>query len=560
MVAKVTDIPFPALLEESATLMWEHNGICTCGKRTYLFSQCPKCLREDHALKLADDEAAKEAHELPASSTEAAKEVQPLASPAKLPDDLIRLPVQTGAVTRDVIFVTDVMVREIVQAKTWKLGRAQVKTWWHGYDLQLDKSQSKDKPFRISLAVEPNGKDVLPVQQCVDTGWEKNHLLDASAWNKELWFRTQSFELSSVHEQLDAYAAAVIFNRWRPKIQLFATEGPLRSALVTCMQPNDWVVVWKGKAGIDRVQFMQEDMFAHRKSPELSVLFGRTPDRRWHTVYAGNCRRYPGWLRDWLDEWGVCDTWALIFGIGTFAPRQVVTLYADKWMVYDRFGTMTKRKQTNTQFSIKEVFQRGSSEFEKLEEVFTHAAGSAWQQDPRCGAETLPYDVREKPGDTEPQVVLSEETLRWYGKKYEEREVLADEAKASQGETEFQVGETLRVTWAGIQRADKMLLQMFGPGKMQPGFRLADDGVLERKVQSDPTGQERWVPIVPDGNAAVHLTWKRWVFLQCHIGILGAHRNADKTNLIMLRMVWWKGMKDDVTVWVGKCMNMPTIP
>ena len=27
--------------------MWEHNGVCHCGRRTYLLSQCLRCLKEE---------------------------------------------------------------------------------------------------------------------------------------------------------------------------------------------------------------------------------------------------------------------------------------------------------------------------------------------------------------------------------------------------------------------------------------------------------------------------------------------------------------------------------
>ena len=44
-------IPFPGLLEEPSLLMWEHQGRCPCGKRSYLFGQCPKCLKEEIEIK-----------------------------------------------------------------------------------------------------------------------------------------------------------------------------------------------------------------------------------------------------------------------------------------------------------------------------------------------------------------------------------------------------------------------------------------------------------------------------------------------------------------------------
>ena len=40
-------VPLEQALESPARLMWEHNGVCTCGRRTYLLSQCFKCLKEE---------------------------------------------------------------------------------------------------------------------------------------------------------------------------------------------------------------------------------------------------------------------------------------------------------------------------------------------------------------------------------------------------------------------------------------------------------------------------------------------------------------------------------
>ena len=48
-------MPFSALLDVPPTLMWEHQGKCPCGRRSYLFGRCPKCLQEDCDLKAAEE-------------------------------------------------------------------------------------------------------------------------------------------------------------------------------------------------------------------------------------------------------------------------------------------------------------------------------------------------------------------------------------------------------------------------------------------------------------------------------------------------------------------------
>ena len=40
---------FNNLVRQDSRLMWDHEGVCpTCGKRTYLFSQCLDCLKNEN--------------------------------------------------------------------------------------------------------------------------------------------------------------------------------------------------------------------------------------------------------------------------------------------------------------------------------------------------------------------------------------------------------------------------------------------------------------------------------------------------------------------------------
>ena len=43
------------MLEEPSREMWDHDGLCECGKRTYLFSRCPACI-EHTAVEIAERE------------------------------------------------------------------------------------------------------------------------------------------------------------------------------------------------------------------------------------------------------------------------------------------------------------------------------------------------------------------------------------------------------------------------------------------------------------------------------------------------------------------------
>ena len=131
-------------------------------------------------------------------------------------------------------------------------------------------------------------------------------------------------------------------------------------------------------------------------------------------------------------------------------------------------------------------------------------------------------------GDAED--VPADDSLRWYSENAEKREALAEEARVEAGDAPFNVGQSLRLTWLHCQRLDKTLRPMFGAKELAKGYRKAEDGLLERSTSSPVPPGERWVPIVPDGMATAHLTWKRWMFLQCHVGVLGAHRSAESAG------------------------------
>ena len=47
------------MLAEPSREMWDHDGLCACGKRTYLFSRCPACIEQealDTAVEIAERE------------------------------------------------------------------------------------------------------------------------------------------------------------------------------------------------------------------------------------------------------------------------------------------------------------------------------------------------------------------------------------------------------------------------------------------------------------------------------------------------------------------------
>ena len=68
----------------------------------------------------------------------------------------------------------------------------------------------------------------------------------------------------------------------------------------------------------------------------------------------------------------------------------------------------------------------------------------------------------------------------------------------------FTVAESLRVTWFVAQRADPALFELCKNPEGGKGFRLASDGLLEKCVILKDKNY-KFVPVVPAGNATVHL-------------------------------------------------------
>ena len=50
-----------AALNSPARLVWSHDGKCACGKRTYLFGQCPTCIRQEEGDRLLAEQTSREA-------------------------------------------------------------------------------------------------------------------------------------------------------------------------------------------------------------------------------------------------------------------------------------------------------------------------------------------------------------------------------------------------------------------------------------------------------------------------------------------------------------------
>ena len=180
-VTELSAVPFGQLVTNSARIMWDHDGECSCGRRTYLMSQCIKCLEEETVEKIKDEADAALALPVPAPEVSSAGGTRRLATP--IPSELIRLPNKLSLVTDKVIFIDDATIASFAaKPNSWEYGVVFVCIWDGTRDCTLpspSKPASSKYLFRIAFRKDPDGT-VIPVQQCVDVRREPACVLLAS--------------------------------------------------------------------------------------------------------------------------------------------------------------------------------------------------------------------------------------------------------------------------------------------------------------------------------------------------------------------------------------------
>ena len=127
-VTELGAIPFGQLVTNTARLMWDHDGECSCGRRTYLMSQCIKCLEEELTEKAKDESDAALALPVPAPAVASAGGTRRLATP--IPSELVRVPRKLSLVTSKVIFLDDASIASFAaKPVSWDYGKIFVCTW-----------------------------------------------------------------------------------------------------------------------------------------------------------------------------------------------------------------------------------------------------------------------------------------------------------------------------------------------------------------------------------------------------------------------------------------------
>ena len=64
-VKDMDSVPLSGLVQEPNRLVWEHDGVCICGKRTYFLPRCARCFTEDkqEEVQIAAEQKQAEAEE-----------------------------------------------------------------------------------------------------------------------------------------------------------------------------------------------------------------------------------------------------------------------------------------------------------------------------------------------------------------------------------------------------------------------------------------------------------------------------------------------------------------
>ena len=299
-------IPFAELLGQPPLLMWEHQGRCPCGKRSYLFGQCSKCLKEDLEIKATEESVAVQPEvcndeatfdlDGAEAKTGGSLRSSPLPSILPMPD------IRTGTEMRHIEFITESAVKLISRdgpdgnhAKGRK-GVVYVQHWAPHSEFELKAKAkasvaSSDYPYRIAFVVELSG-DVVPLQQCTDVRFEDEHLGHKA--KKPQWIRDPAcligmWEPSPVSKQLDVW----IRRRKGDEIdEQVRVEGAIRKfvLLVRTPMPMCRLVIRRSGKKRDWGQELWDYIIgfeADSADYTRAVVFGRSSVlERWIVVYA----------------------------------------------------------------------------------------------------------------------------------------------------------------------------------------------------------------------------------------------------------------------------------
>ena len=92
-------------------------------------------------------------------------------------------------------------------------------------------------------------------------------------------------------------------------------------------------------------------------------------------------------------------------------------------------------------------------------------------------------------------------------------------------------------------------------------YRLSPvDGVLEYELNLHV--EVLYVPCIPDIQVQTEpgeMSWRRWLFLQCHCTFMHPHRRAGPTFQLLRRVGWWPSLVHDFNTVSYTHLTLPTI-
>ena len=405
-------------------MMLEHSRKCQCGRRTYLFGQCTKCLQEEHAQTKAEQGDAtheeeggvpgaedRRGGELDSSPGAGESDAQPrgarLVSGPPAGAVMRRLPgarpnpsPQRGLRTEHVLFINDTLVEKLLVCKPssrdelWPYGPVSVKTWKYGQDLALP-IRKQDFVYRTAFVIA-NTSDVLPLMQCVDVRWETSHRIVSTAWQRDQAFLTSgAFGLGAISSQLNEQqkAMAETTERW------FTAEGPLRSHISLCMGPYKHGVMLRSLTNQSHddlywyISLSGSSIFLSLAGCSLGAGGGeRSMGDQTRGKYGMPRQRFERVLGMAVAPTERISNLYVLWGRDAREDRKVLILFATRWMIYDRFD----------QFQLQEVSRKAAS---KAAPVPQGARAAAEEAHPRgvqpCGARPIsgpPAGAAESPG------------------------------------------------------------------------------------------------------------------------------------------------------------------
>jgi hypothetical protein len=465
-VKDMDSVPLSGLVQEPNRLVWEHDGVCVCGKRTYFLPRCARCFTEDkqEEVQIAAEQKQAEAEEQelkdagPAAGGLRSGGTQALRG--SLPCPYFR----PGPYSQHLIILCDSHLRGIMaKPDIWaKFGSVKVEEL-RGNSHSLP-TRDKNVYFpqremhRIAFAVTPHY--VMPVQQCVDIARETQRTFTMGSYQDAIstmfeYAHWSSFEFPAVDRSLSE-----------------ASRRRIKKAGQKFWWDDEGIMLYDDECWTKLHQLVRPGLVItatrwFRTTLETSshfcdMLFDTVPDGCTHALLAGvkDCS-FPNGKEDVrLDaRWEILYTgpWpppakqqvpsALLplltrhdrFGVLMcgYLPKvkhvKILSLFSYTWMVYDRFYQLVDADKSENKLprACKPPLVSGTVAYAAPLLASAEQAG-----DP-------PHTSRDDHGNLVPDA----DALKWYGDGVDKREATAEEARAEAGDIDFRIGESLRMTW-----------------------------------------------------------------------------------------------------------------